>query len=72
MTKNTKKLFVRSGLALVALMIIGTGLIPLVLNKNLFYLNWWGGLIFAPLAVIVGIFFLYIVIFKYEKVNKMR
>jgi hypothetical protein len=54
------------------LMIIGTGLIPLVLNKNLFYLNWWGGLIFAPLAVIVGIFFLYIVIFKYEKVNKMR
>jgi hypothetical protein len=72
MTKNTKKLFVRSGLALVALMIIGTGLIPLVLNKNLFYLNWWGGLIFAPLAVIVGIFFLYIVILKYEKVNKMR
>jgi hypothetical protein len=72
MTKNTKKLFVRSGLALVALMIIGTGLIPLVLKKNSFYLNWWGGLVFAPLAVIVGIFFLYIVIFKYEKVNKMR
>jgi hypothetical protein len=72
MKKNTKKQFERSGLVLVALMIIGTGLIPMVSKGNLFYSNWWGGLVFAPLAVLVGIFFLYIVIFKYKKISKMK
>ena len=70
--KKSKKLFIRSGLVLVALVIIGTGLIPLIFKGNLFYSNWWGGLVFAPLAVLIGIFFLYIVLFKYEKVNKMK
>jgi hypothetical protein len=37
MKKNSKKLFIHSGLTLVALMIIGTGLIPLALKGDLLY-----------------------------------
>ena len=72
MMKKSKKLFIRFGLVLVALMGIGSGLITLILKDSLFYSNWWGGLVFAPLAVLVGIFFLYIVLFKFDKVNKMK
>jgi len=72
MKTKAKKLFIRSGLILVALMVIGTGLVPLALKKDLFYSNWWGGLVFAPLTVLVGIFFLYLVLFKYEKIEKMK
>jgi len=69
---KAKKLFIRSGLIFVALIIIGAGLVPLVLKGDLFYSNWWGGLVFAPLAVLIGIFFLYLVFFKYEKIEKMK
>lgn len=72
MKKKSKKIFIRSGLILVALMIIGTGLIPLTLKGDLFYSNWWSGLVFAPLAVLLGVFFLYIVLFKYEKIDRMK
>ncbi len=66
-----KKKFIRFGLVVVALMVIGTGLIPL-LKGDLFYSNWWGGLVFAPVAVLTGLFFLYLVIFKFEKINKLK
>ena len=56
---------------LVAFIIICTGLIPLLVKKNLFYTNWWGGLVFAPITVIAGVFFLYLIIFKWEKFDKM-
>ena len=56
---------------MVALMVVGTGLIPLLLKNDLFYLNWWGGLVFAPFAVLVGIFLLYLILFKYEKLNNI-
>lgn len=72
MKTKAKRLFIRSGLILVALMVIGTGLVPLALKGDLFYSNWWGGLVFAPLAVLGGIFFLYLVLFKYEKIEKMK
>ncbi|CAB5081491.1 hypothetical protein D3OALGB2SA_642 [Olavius algarvensis associated proteobacterium Delta 3] len=52
-------------------MVVGTGLIPLLLKNDLFYLNWWGGLVFAPFAVLVGIFLLYLILFKYEKLNNI-
>ena len=71
MKKNTKKLFVRFGAILVALMIIGAGLIPLAFKGDLFYSNWRGALVFAPLAVLVGIFFLFLIVFKWEKLQKM-
>ena len=69
--RNTKKLFVRFGAILVALVIIGTGLIPVALKRDFFYSNWWGGLVFAPLAVLIGIFLLYLIVFKWEKIEKL-
>ena len=71
MKRNAKKLFARIGAILVALMIIGTGSIPLLLKGNLFYSNWRGALVFAPLAVLVGIFLLYLILFKWDKLEKM-
>ena len=71
MKKSTKQFFVRFGAILVALMITGTGSIPLVFKRDLFYSNWRGALVFAPFAVIIGIFFLYLILFKWEKLDKM-
>ena len=72
MKASSKKLFIRSGLILTAFVMIGMALIPLVFKGDLFYSNWWGGLVFAPLALIIGVFFLYLVLFKYEKIEKMK
>ncbi len=72
MKKNSKKLFIRIGIVLVSITLIGTGLIPLILKNDLFYSNWWGGLVFAPITVFAGFFLLYLVLFKYEKIDKMK
>lgn len=72
MRTKSKNRFIRFGLILIALMIIGTGLAPLALEENLFYSNWWSGLVFAPLTMLIGIIFLYLILFKFEKINKMK
>ena len=69
--KSSKKRVVRSGAILIALTLIGTGLISVMLKRDLFYSNWWGGLVFAPLTMLAGIFLLYLVVFKWEKLEKM-
>jgi hypothetical protein len=71
MKKNNKKILIRAGMILVALVIVGTGFVPLFTNKELFYLNWWGGLVFAPITIIAGAFFLYLILFKWDKIEKM-
>ncbi len=67
----TNKRIVRIGAILVALIIMGTGLITLVMERDLFYSNWWGGLVFAPLTLLTGIFFLCLIVFKWKKLMKM-
>jgi hypothetical protein len=42
---------------------IGLGLAPL-LHGHLFYQNWWGGMVFGPLAIIFGVLFIVGAIFK--------
>ena len=69
--RSTKKFLVRFGAILVALMVTGTGLIPLVFKRDIFYSNWRGTLVFGPLAVLIGLFFLYLIVFKWEKLEKM-
>ncbi|MDY6839707.1 MAG: hypothetical protein SWH78_17245 [Thermodesulfobacteriota bacterium] len=72
MKKKTKRKIKRSGVIITALVVTTTGLIPLVLKNDLFYSNWWGGLVFAPLAIFVGVFLLYLSIFKWKKMEKMK
>jgi len=71
MKKKHGKILIRSGMFLVSFIVIGTGLIPLLTQKDLFYSNWWGGLVFAPITVIAGVFLLYLILFKWEKIDKM-
>jgi hypothetical protein len=39
----------------------------LLVENILFYATWRGALVFAPIAVIAGALFLYLVVFKWEK-----
>jgi hypothetical protein len=42
---------------------IGLGLAPLR-HGYLFYQNWWGGMVFGPLAILFGVLFIVCAIFK--------
>jgi hypothetical protein len=72
MSKNRyKRLWLQSSAALIALALIATGIRPL-LKGDLFYKNWWGGLVFGPITIIGGLLLLYVVIFKWGKVKQMK
>ncbi|MBU2578211.1 hypothetical protein KKA69_05310 [Patescibacteria group bacterium] len=69
--KKTKRIY--QGFAvLISFAVIATGIRPLIIKNDMFYNNWWGGLVFAPLTIIVGLFLLYLVIFKWDKIMKMK
>lgn len=71
MKKRAKRIY--QGFAiLIALTLIATGLSPILSEGRTFYLNWKGAAVFAPIAVIIGLFLLYLVIFKWEKMLKMK
>jgi uncharacterized membrane protein YcjF (UPF0283 family) len=66
-----KKIFLQSFACLIALAVAATGIRHL-LKGDTSYQNWWGGLVFAPLTIIGGILLLYVVIFKWDKLRRMK
>jgi hypothetical protein len=60
--ERTRPLF-RAVMVLAGLSCIGAGLAPMR-HGGLFYANWWGGLVFALLAIILGFVFILGAIFK--------
>ena len=48
----------------IRLAIVGFGLGPLVQRGDLFSTNWFGGLVFAPLAIILGLIVIAFALFK--------
>jgi hypothetical protein len=71
MKKRAKRIY--QGFAiLITLAVITTGLRPLLSKGDMFYNNWWGGLVFAPLTIVVGFFLLYLIIFKWDKMLKIK
>ncbi len=48
------------------LSVIGIGVAPVIAKGDLFYSNWWGGLVFAPLAIVFGAFIIFCSLFKPE------
>jgi hypothetical protein len=52
--------------ALVSLSLILLG-VRVLLKDGLFYSNYWGGPVFAPLAIAIGIFCCYLVVFRWRK-----
>jgi hypothetical protein len=71
MKKRAKRIY--QGFAiLIALIVIAAGLSPILSKGSMFYSNWRGALVFAPIAVILGLFLLFLVIFKWDKMLKMK
>jgi formate-dependent nitrite reductase membrane component NrfD len=46
--------------------IIGVGAAPLLQRSDLFTTNWFGGLVFAPLAIVLGLMVIVFALFKPE------
>jgi hypothetical protein len=51
---------------------IGLGLRPILLSGDLNYRNWFGGLVFAPLAIVFGLFVLLAALFKPQFLQTTR
>jgi hypothetical protein len=60
---DPRKPFYRTLFLVIGAAIIGTGMAPLR-HGNLTYESWWGGLGFAPFAIILGIIIVLAAIFK--------
>jgi hypothetical protein len=64
--KKWKRSVMRIGFGALALAMTLFGVIPLIMGRQ-FYRNWRGEWVLAPLALFIGAFFLFLVIFKWEK-----
>jgi hypothetical protein len=62
-TDPTRPLF-RIVVGLAGLAMVGFGVNALVQHGDRFYTNWFGGLVFAPLAIIFGAFTIGCAVFK--------
>ena len=70
LSKRQKDHIGRIIVSIACTLIIATGLAA-SLKAWPFYANYWGGMIFGPIAIAIGILGLYIAIFKYEQANKI-
>jgi uncharacterized membrane protein len=68
--KQKKQIFVRSILVFICLILIAAG-IRSILQGDMTYKNYWGGMVFGPAAIAVGILFIYVIIFRWAKVNTL-
>jgi hypothetical protein len=49
--------------AFISLFLIALG-VGTLLNHRLEYLNYWGGMVFAPFAILIGVMLFFIVLFR--------
>ena len=49
---------------LAGLAMISLGVAPILKRGDIFYTNWFGGLVFSPLAIIFGLFTIGCAVFK--------
>jgi hypothetical protein len=57
---------------LIGIAIVGAGLYPILSQGSVFYENWFGGLVFCPLAIIGGSVMIWGALFKPEILDKSR
>ena len=62
----------RTVAAIAGLAIIGFGVAPLLHGGNLFGTNWFGELVFAPLAIVLGLIVIAFALFKPEWLSAKR
>ena len=63
--KHPKEKFIKFGGVLISLFIISLGTIFLF-SGQLFYRNYWGGMVFPPFTIFIGCFMLYALLFKWN------
>lgn len=68
--KKKRELYARIGLGIFAAILILMGLLR-ILQGELNYTNYWGGIVFAPVAIIIGILVLIIVFFRWKVMSKL-
>lgn len=49
--------------------LIGSGLISILQGESN-YLNYWGGVVWAPLAIAIGIVLLFAIVFRWNKLQQ--
>ena len=59
-----QRLLTRVVAGFLGLAAIGLGMSSMLRRGEMFYTNWWGGLVFAPFAVTFGLFIIGCAIFK--------
>ncbi len=65
MTVSNRKLRLRDRVTIIGLGLAATGFgLAAMARGDFSYENWWGGLVFAPLAMVVGVLFVLGAIFK--------
>ena len=69
--RKCKRPFMRIGFGVLALAFTLFGAIPLIMGRQ-FYRNWRGEWVFVPISLCIGAFFLFLVIFKWEKFENMK
>ena len=69
MTKKRKDKLGKIFLIYSALLIIFYSIVSLM-KEEYYYSNYWGGVVFAPIGIVVGLLVLYIVLFKWKEVEK--
>jgi hypothetical protein len=63
---DPKGMLNRSVAAFIGVCAIGSGLHAIVVNNDFNYTNWFGGLVFAPVAILLGGVVLFGALFKPE------
>jgi len=66
MNRKKKRKLIRFTFISIALLFIFFGVTTLM-KGNLHYTNYWGGLVFAPVALLIGVILLFVAIFKGTK-----
>ena len=66
MKSHSKLILIKTGLIIVSLLLISSGIFSL-LNFGINSKNYWGGIIFTPLTLIAGIIVLFLALFKFNK-----
>ena len=61
---DQRGLLYRSIAAISGVAMVGMGVAPIVRTGDLSYTNWFGGLVFAPIAILFGVFTVFCAIFK--------
>lgn len=69
LTKKTKDRIARIFAILMCLVLTAQGIVS-IYKSEWSYRNYWGGLVFGPIAILIGILLIYLLLFRWDKLQK--